>query len=101
MQMYRNVEFYNAILPTTSAIATWAPAKEGSNYTAGNEFYNNEPIFATIVEYTSQVPANQTGAYYYDARDALGTAVTNYLNGADMESELFNAEDTVNFTMGF
>ncbi len=101
MQMYRNVEFYNAILPTTSAIATWAPAKEGSNYTAGNEFYNNEPIFATIVEYTSQVPANQTGAYYYDARDALGTAVTNYLNGADLESELFNAEDTVNFTMGF
>ena len=101
MQMYRNVEFYNNILPTTSAIATWAPAKEGSNYAAGNEFYNNEPIFATIVEFTANVPANQTGAYYYDARDALGTAVTNYLNGGDLETELYNAEDTVNFTMGF
>ena len=101
MGMYRNVEFYNAILPTTSAIGTWAHAKEGSNYTAGNEFYNGEPIFATIVEFTAYVPANQTGAYYYDARDALGTAVTNYLNGGDMDSELLNAEDTVNFTMGF
>ena len=101
MQMYRNVEFYNNILPTTSAIATWAPAKEGSNYAAGNEFYNGKAIFATIVEFTGYVPANQTGAYYYDARDALGTAVTNFLNGGDLESELFNAEDTVNFTMGF
>ena len=101
MGMYRNVEFYNAILPTTSAIGTWSHAKEGSNYTAGNEFYNGEPIFATIVEFTAYVPANQTGAYYYDARDALGTAVTNYLNGGDLETELYTAEDTVNFTMGF
>ncbi len=101
MKLYRNVDFYNTILPTTSAIGTWAGAKEGSNYTAGNDYYNGDAIFAKIVEYTAFVPANQTGAYYYDARDALGTAVTNYLNGADMESELFNAEDTVNFTMGF
>lgn len=101
MKVYRDVEFYNAILPTTSAIGTWAGAKEGSNYTAGNEFYSGDAIFAKIVEYTAHVPANQTGAYYYDAREALGTAVTNYLNGGDLDSELANAEDTVNFAMGF
>ncbi|MBE5799826.1 MAG: carbohydrate ABC transporter substrate-binding protein [Clostridiales bacterium] len=100
MQMYRNVDFYNAILPTTSAIGTWAGAKEGSNYTADNEYYG-APIFATIVEYTANVLPNQTGAYYYDARDALGTAVTNYLNGGDLMSELQSAEDEVNFAMGF
>ncbi len=101
MQAYRNVDFYNEILPTTSAIATWAPAKEGSNYTAGNDFYSGDAIFAKIVDYTAKVPANQTGAFYYDAREALGTALTNYINGADLESELANAEDTVNFAMGF
>lgn len=101
MKAYRNVDFYNEILPTTSAIGTWAGAKEGSNYTAGNEFYSGDAIFAKIVEYTAHVPANQTGAYYYDAREALGTAVTNYLNGGDLDSELANAEDTVNFAMGF
>ena len=101
MQLYRNVDFYNTILPTTSAIGTWAGAKEGSNYTAGNEFYNGEAIFATIVEYTAQVLPNQTGAFYYDARDALGTAVTNVLNGGDMMTELQAAEDNVNFAMGF
>jgi len=101
MQLYTNVEFYNTILPTTSAIATYAPAKEGSNYAAGNEFFNGEPIFATIVEYTAQVPSNITGTYYYDARDALATAKTNIINGGDITSELQTAEDTVNFTMGF
>lgn len=101
MQLYRNVDFYNAILPTTSAIGTWAGAKEGSNYTAGNEFYNGDAIFAKIVEYTAHVPANTTGAFYYDAREALGTALTNYINGGDLQSELVNAEDTVNFAMGF
>ena len=101
MKAYRNVDFYNTILPTTSAIATWAPAKEAPAYTAPNEFYNNQPIFATIVEYTGTVPAHITGAYYYDARSALGTAVTNYLNGGNLDSELATAEETINFTMGF
>ena len=101
MQMYRNVDFYNEILPSTSAIGTWAGAKEGSNYQAGNEFYNGDAIFAKIVEYTGHVPANTTGAFYYDAREALGTALTNYINGGDLDSELQTAEDTVNFAMGF
>ena len=101
MKMYRNVDFYNEILPTTSAIGTWAGAKEGSNYAAGNDYYAGDAIFAKIVEFTAHVPANQTGAYYYDARGALGTAVTNYMLGGDLMTELQSAEDETNFTMGF
>ena len=99
MQLYRNVDFYNAILPTTSAIATFAPAKEAPNYTAVNEFMGS-PVFATIVEYGMSVPSNITGAYYYDARNAMATAITNYINGGDLAAELEQAEDTVNFAMG-
>ena len=100
MQCYRDPEFYDAILPTTSAIATFTPAKEAPNYTAVNEFMGTA-VFATIVEFGAKVPSNITGVYYYDARDAMATAITNYLNGADLDSELANAEDTVNFAMGF
>jgi len=100
MKLYRNVDFYNNILPTTSAIGTWAGAKDGSNYAADNAYYG-APIFSTIVEYTAHVPANQTGAFYYDARGALGTATTNYMLGGDLMTELQAAEDEINFTMGF
>ncbi|MDO5297878.1 MAG: ABC transporter substrate-binding protein [Clostridia bacterium] len=101
MQIYRNVDFYSEILPMTSAIATYTPAKEGAAYTAGSDYFNGEPIFATIVEYGALTPSNITGAFYYDARRALATANTNYLHGGDLDSELQTAEDTVNFTMGF
>ena len=100
MKIYTNVDFYNEILPTTSAVACYSPAKEASNYTAPSDFFNGTPIFATILEYGDQVPSNNTGAFYYDARAALGTAVTNVLNGADIDAELQTAEETVNFTMG-
>ncbi len=101
MQLYRNVEFYNKILPTTSAIATFGPAKEGEAYSAPSEFFNGTPIFATILEYGAKVPSNITGAYYYDARNAVSTAVTNAMNGGDIDALLAEAEDTVNFAMGF
>lgn len=101
MQMYRNVEFYNAILPTTSAIATFTPAKAASAYTAPSAFFSDTPIFATILEYGAQVPSNITGAFYYDARNAVSTAITNYMSGADLDSELDTAQETVNFSMGF
>lgn len=101
MQMYRNVDFYNAILPTTSAIACFTPAKEGEAYTAPNEFFNGKTIFATLLEYGAQVPSNITGAFYYDAREAVGTAITNVLNGGEIDAELATAEETTNFAMGF
>ena len=99
MKMYQNVDFYNAILPTTSAIASYTPAKEGSNYTAGSDFFDGEPIFATIIEFGAQIPASIPSPFYYDARSALSTAKTNYMNGGDLDSELAAAEDTVIFTM--
>ena len=47
------------------------------------------------------VPAPSSKAQR-DARDALGTAITNIiLQGGDVDTELATAEDTVNFTMGF
>ena len=101
MTMYQNVDFYNAILPATSAIASYTPAKDGEAYTAGSDFFNGEPIFAKIVEFGAQVPSNITGPYYYDAREALGTAITNIMAGGDVDAELTTAEETVNFTMGF
>ena len=46
------------------------------------------------------MPSNNTGVYYYEARDAVATAITNIVSGADMDSEIKTAEDTVKFAMG-
>ena len=90
-----DVAFYADILPSTGAIATWAPAAGADVYGNPNEYFGEEAIFQQIVDYAGKVPSNNTGLYYYEARDAVTLAVTNILNGADMEAELKTAQETV------
>ena len=91
-------ELYDNILPS-GALATWAPAGDSSAYGEPNEFFGGDAVSAKIVDFATKVPTNITGAYYYEARNAVATAITNYINGSDLETELQTAEQTVNFNM--
>jgi len=95
-----SVAFYETILPASGAIATYSPAAKSDVYSEPQEFFGGAPVYAQISEFASKVPSNNTGVYYYEARDAVATAVTNIVAGADVETEIAAAEDTVNFAMG-
>ena len=90
---------YDNILPS-GALATWAPAGDSSAYGEPNEFFGGDAVSAKIVDFSTKVPSNITGVYYYEGRDAVATAITNYINGADIDAEMQTAADTVNFNMG-
>lgn len=92
-------ELYDNILPS-GALATWAPAGDSEAYATPNDFFGGDAVSAKIVDYATKVPTNITGAYYYEARNAVATAITNYINGSDVDTELQTAETTVNFNMG-
>ena len=58
------------------------------------------PFTKDIVEFAGKVPAFDCGAYYSDVRSALTDAVTNIVqNNADIDSEMQNAQDTVEFNI--
>ena len=83
------------------ALATWAPAGESEAYAQPVAFFSDDPVYAKIVDFATKTPSNITGAFYYDARDAVGTALSNIIQtGADMDSELQTAQETVEFNMG-
>ena len=90
-----STEFYDNIL-SCGAIATWAPAGDSTEYGVPSDFFGGDAVFAKIVEYSTHVPSNITGPYYYEGRNAIATALTNYINGGDLASELSTAEATVN-----
>ena len=94
-----STELYDTILPASGAIANWIPAGKSAVYSQPVAFYNNDPIYAKVLEYASHVPSNNTGAYYYEARDAVSTAITKILGGADPAASLKEAQDTVTFAM--
>jgi lactose/L-arabinose transport system substrate-binding protein len=95
-----SVEFYETILSSSGALATYLPAAESKVYAEPQAFFNNAPIYSMITDFAGKVPSNNTGVYYYEARDAVATALTNTVAGADLQSELKNAQDTVKFQMG-
>lgn len=95
-----STEFYETILPKSGALATYLPAADSDVYAEPQEFFGGEPVFATITDFAGKIPSNNTGVYYYEARDAVAVAITNVVAGSDIDAELKTAEDTVNFAMG-
>lgn len=95
-----SVELYENILGPTGALATYLPAGDSEVYAEPQEFFGGEAIYSKITEYAGKVPSNITGVYYYEARDAVATAITNVVGGSDIATELQTAQDTLNFNMG-
>ncbi len=94
-----STELYDTILPTTGAIGNWTPAGESEVYSAPSDFFGGQPIFQMIVEYGADVPSNNTGAYYYEARDSVSAAMQEIIGGADMKASLQKAQEDVEFAM--
>jgi lactose/L-arabinose transport system substrate-binding protein len=95
-----SVPLYETILPASGALANYLPAGESTVYSQPQEFFGGQPIYSDIVKFSSLVPSNMTGVYYYEARAAVGTAVTNIIAGSDIGAALQAAQDEINFTMG-
>ena len=95
-----SVELYDTILPTSGAIATWAPATDAPNYKKGNDFFGGQIIFADFVEYSTHVPRIKYGVYNYEAREQVGVAVSNILEkGMSLEAALKGAQEQVEFLL--
>ena len=96
-----SVELYDDLLPNAGAIASYLPAAESPVYNENSDFYSGQAVYKDIVEFAGQVPGIDYGAYYSDIRSALTDAITNVVqNGADIDTEIKNAQDTVEFNIG-
>ncbi|AZZ53783.1 MULTISPECIES: ABC transporter substrate-binding protein [Rathayibacter] len=94
-----STELYDTILPKSGAVANWLPAGSSTAYEQPNEFFAGQPIFAEVAEFGAEVPSNNTGAYYYEGRDAVSAAITQIIGGADPASALEEAQKNVEFAM--
>ena len=95
-----STELYDDVI-SKGALATWAPAGESDAYNVPVDFYGGDTVYAKIVDFATKTPSNTTGAFYYDARDAVGVALSNITQtGADVDSELQTAQETLDFNMG-
>ncbi|MDD2973051.1 MAG: extracellular solute-binding protein [Lachnospiraceae bacterium] len=95
-----STELYETILPKSGALATYLPAAESDVYGEPSEFFGGEAVFSKITDFAGTTPSNNTGVYYYEARDAVAVAITEVVAGGDVDTALQTAQDTVSFAMG-
>lgn len=94
-----STEFYDAILPETSGIACYLPAGESEVYNEPVAFYDDQPIYSTLVEYSSHIPEFTKTPYHYEAREAVNTAIVKIVDGTSKEDALQEAQETLEFKM--
>jgi len=94
-----STELYDTILPSSGALANWLPAGKSDVYAEPQDFFGGQKVFADVLDYAAKVPSNNTGAYYYEGRDAVSAALTKIIGGADVDSALNEAQQTVEFAM--
>lgn len=91
---------YDNALRNGGVVSTYALAAETEVYQEGVEYFNNQPIYADIAEMTANVQVVEQSPYHYSARNYVGSAIVNIINGADTMTALQEAEDQLNFEMG-
>jgi lactose/L-arabinose transport system substrate-binding protein len=94
-----SIELYETILPSSGALATYLPAGDSEVYNMPQPFFGGQKIYSEITDYAAQVPQVNYGVYNYEARDAVGAAITKIINGQDVDKALQEAEETVKFLM--
>jgi lactose/L-arabinose transport system substrate-binding protein len=94
-----SVEFYETILPPSGAISTWLPAANSSVYSQPQSFFGGQKIYEQLMDYASKIPQVKFGLYNYEARDAVSRAASNIILGANIDSEINNAQSEVEFLM--
>ena len=94
-----STDFYDTILPETSGIACYLPAGESKVYNEPVAFYGDQPIYSTLVEYSSHIPEFTKTPYHYEAREAVNTAIIKIVDGTSKEDALQEAQDTLAFKM--
>lgn len=68
-------------------------------YSEPQDFYGGQQVYLLLSEFSEKVPSVDLGVYYTEANTALYTLLSNVVAGADIDSELQTAKETVEFNM--
>lgn len=77
----KDIDFYQDILVKNGAIACFTPAHEGTAYTAEDEFFNKQKVYAGLSEYMLKVPSINYGLYTYEADSAIMSQLEDVFSG--------------------
>jgi lactose/L-arabinose transport system substrate-binding protein len=95
-----SVEFYETILPSSGAIATWLPAANSPVYSRPHPFFGGQRIFEDLVRYAGNVPMVKYGVFNYEGRSAVARHLPDIVAGRmTIDAALDAAQREVDFIL--
>ncbi len=83
---------YDEALEKGGVIGTCLAAAQSDVYSKGLPYFQNQPVYATIVEYAQHVPIVEQSDYHYECRTYMSQAILKVIDG---EMTVDEALDTV------
>ena len=93
------METYDGALINGGVITTCISAGGSDAYLAPVEFFNGQAIYNEIVNMGAYVPVIEQNDFHYTVRTSMGNAITNIINGTDIDTALKTAQEEVDFAM--
>ena len=93
------IETYDNALLNGGVITTCISAGTSDVYMEGFDFFGGQAIYADIVAMGANVPVIEQNDFHYQARTYIGNAITNIINGGEVEAELQYAQELLEFEM--
>ncbi len=90
---------YDAALKDGGVITTCISAGQSEVYNEGVEYFNNQAIYAKIVEMGSHVKVVEQSDYHYTCREKVAAAIIQIKDGTDETTALQDAQDQLDFEM--
>ncbi len=90
---------YDNALRNGGVITCCISAGQSAVYSEGVPFFNGQAVYSDIVAMGANVPIVEQNDFHYTVRGYVGNAIVNIINGADIESELQQAQELIDFAM--
>ena len=94
-----STETYDNALRNGGVITCCISAGKSAVYTEGVPFFNGQSVYSDIVAMGAHVPVIEQNDFHYTVRTYVGNAIQNAIGGADVEDELQNAQQLIDFAM--
>ncbi len=94
-----STETYDNALRNGGVITCCISAGKSAVYTEGVPFFNGQSVYSDIVAMGANVPVVEQNDFHYTVRTYIGNAIQNAIGGADVEAELQNAQELIDFAM--
>jgi lactose/L-arabinose transport system substrate-binding protein len=83
-----DVDFYQKILIGQGAFTSYLPAREGPAYSAKDDFFGGEPVWANFSEWQAKIPGVNYGIYTNEADAAVATQLPGLVAGGSIDDAI-------------